>query len=147
MSFFSAFYLEQDEIGTNSMDEIVLSIHHNIGLILKTEAASLHQGDGSLSDDSNLCFGIEDMALFSRLNSGEQIALRIKNKIMQFEPRLQDIKVSYVDDSQKAKLTNTLKFEVSAMLLINGKKELLQFDTDINLTKMTVMIENDTNYD
>lgn len=88
MSFFSAFYLEQDEIGTNSMDEIVLSIHHNIGLILKTEAASLHQGDGSLSDDSNLCFGIEDMALFSRLNSGEQIALRIKNKIMQFEPRL-----------------------------------------------------------
>ncbi|WP_100912998.1 type VI secretion system baseplate subunit TssE [Pseudoalteromonas spongiae] len=147
MSFFSAFYLEQDEVGTNSMDEIVLSIHHNIGLILKTEAASLHQGDGSLSDDSNLCFGIEDMALFSRLNSGEQIALRIKNKIMQFEPRLQDIKVSYVDDSQKAKLTNTLKFEVSAMLLINGKKELLQFDTDINLTKMTVMIENDTNYD
>lgn len=55
--------------------------------------------------------------------------------------------MSYVDDSQKAKLTNTLKFEVSAMLLINGKKELLQFDTDINLTKMTVMIENDTNYD
>lgn len=147
MSFFSAFYLDQEEVKSNSMDELVLSIHHNIGLILKTEAASLHQGDGSLSDDSNLCFGLEDMALFSRLNSGQQIALRIKTKIMQFEPRLENINVSYVDVASKSKLTNTLKFEVCAMLSVNGKKELLQFDTDINLTKMTVMIENDTNYD
>ena len=131
----------------NSVDELVLSIHHNIGLILKTEAAFLHRSDGSLCDDSNICFGLEDIALFSRLNSGEQIALRIKNKISQFEPRLHNITVNYVDNTQQVNLSNTLKFEISALLTVNGKEELLQFDTDINIAQLTVMIENDKNYD
>ena len=147
MSFFSAFYLTKDEVNENSVDELVLSIHHNIGLILKTEAAFLHRSDGSLCDDSNICFGLEDIALFSRLNSGEQIALRIKNKISQFEPRLHNITVNYVDNTQQVNLSNTLKFEISALLTVNGKEELLQFDTDINLAQLTVMIENDKNYD
>ena len=147
MSFFSAFYLTKDEVNENSVDELVLSIHHNIGLILKTEAAFLHRSDGSLCDDSNICFGLEDIALFSRLNSGEQIALRIKNKISQFEPRLHNITVNYVDNTQQVNLSYTLKFEISALLTVNGKEELLQFDTDINLAQLTVMIENDKNYD
>lgn len=147
MSFFSAFYMETDSATHNSSDELVQSIHHNIGLILKTEAAFLHDDSNSMASQSSICFGLEDIALFSRLNSGEQIAIRIKNKISQFEPRLHGIKVAYIEHEQQDLLSNTLKFEISAMITINGKEEVLLFDTDINLSQMTVMIENESQYD
>ncbi|WP_247670929.1 type VI secretion system baseplate subunit TssE [Pseudoalteromonas sp. MMG005] len=139
--------MDKDSTSNNTTDELVQSIHHNIGLILKTEAAFLPDDKDNLTSESNICFGLEDIALFSRLNSGEQIAIRIKNKISQFEPRLHGVKAIYIENEQQDLLSNTMKFEISAMLTVNGKEEILQFDTDINLSQMTVLIENESQYD
>lgn len=80
MSFFSAFYMDREDVSADHATEVVQSIHHNIGLILKTEAAFLQERDRELVNQSSICFGLEDIALFSRLNSGEQIAMRIKKQ-------------------------------------------------------------------
>ncbi|GEK08122.1 type VI secretion system baseplate subunit TssE [Pseudoalteromonas sp. McH1-7] len=147
MSFFSAFYMDREDVSADHATEVVQSIHHNIGLILKTEAAFLQERDRELVNQSSICFGLEDIALFSRLNSGEQIAMRIKNKISQFEPRLHSIEVMYLAQDEEKHIANTMRFEISAVLSIKGKEELLQFDTDIDLTRLTVLIENESQYD
>ncbi|MGA4604818.1 type VI secretion system baseplate subunit TssE [Pseudoalteromonas maricaloris] len=147
MSFFSAFYMDREDVSVDQGNEVVQSIHHNIGLILKTEAAFLHDSESDLVNQSSICFGLEDIALFSRLNSGEQIAMRIKNKISQFEPRLHSVEVNYLAQDEEKHIANTMRFEISAMLSFEGKKELLQFDTDIDLTRLTVLIENESQYD
>lgn len=142
MGFFKAFYAEEN---AEAFDTNILAIYQNIGLILKTEAAYLMEGAERPSQRSNFCFGLEDIALFSRLNSGEQIALRVKNKLVQFEPRLSNISVEYVENENA--LTNTLRFLISATRNNNGKDEKLQLDTDIDLTEMKVLIENESQYD
>ncbi|WP_448551205.1 GPW/gp25 family protein [Thalassotalea montiporae] len=144
MGFYRAFYAEEN---VDVLDTNILAIYQNIGLILKTEAAYLFEGPARLSHQSHLCFGIEDIALFSRVNSGEQIALRVKNKLVQFEPRLANIAVQYIDNESSHKLTNTLRFLISATREVNGKNEKLMLDTDIDLTEMKVLIENDSQYD
>lgn len=144
MGFYKAFYAEEK---ADAFDTNILAIYQNIGLILKTEAAYLFEGASRPSHQSNLCFGLEDIALFSRLNSGEQIAVRVKNKLVQFEPRLANISVQYIDNEDDSKLTNTLRFLITATREVNGKKEKLQLDTDIDLTEMKVLIENESQYD
>ena len=144
MGFYKAFYAEDS---TDAYDIDILAIYQNIGLILKTEAAYLLEVPARPSQQSNLCFGLEDIALFSRLNSGEQIALRVKNKLVQFEPRLANIAVQYIENESENKLTNSLRFLISATREINGKKEKLQLDTDIDLAEMKVLIENESQYD
>lgn len=144
MGFYKAFYAEEK---ADAFDTNILAIYQNIGLILKTEAAYLFEGPARASHQSNLCFGLEDIALFSRLNSGEQIALRVKNKLVQFEPRLANITVQYIENEDENKLTNTLRFLINATREVNGKLEKLQLDTDIDLTEMKVLIENDSQYD
>ena len=144
MGFYKAFYAEDK---ADAFDTNILAIYQNIGLILKTEAAYLFDGPPRPSQHSNLCFGLEDIALFSRLNSGEQIALRVKNKLVQFEPRLANISVQYIDNEDEQTLTNTLRFMITATRDVNGKNEKLVLDTDIDLTEMKVLIENESQYD
>ena len=144
MGFFKAFYAEDN---ADAFDTNILAIYQNIGLILKTESAYLFDGKARPCSESNLCYGLEDIALFSRLNSGEQIALRVKNKLVQFEPRLANITVQYIENDSENKLTNTLRFLITATRYVNGKSEKLQLDTDIDLNEMKVLIENDSQYD
>lgn len=53
----------------------------------------------------------------------------------------------YLAQDEEKHIANTMRFEISAVLSIKGKEELLQFDTDIDLTRLTVLIENESQYD
>jgi|TARA_B110000914_G_C15479906_1_gene455108 type VI secretion system protein ImpF len=116
-------------------------ICRNIQALLESEAAfSFHEDGGVESSASIAGYGLEGIALFSRLNSGEQIAFRLREKIMTFEPRLADLEVTFIA-SQEA--SNKLGFEFSALV---NQSDRLNLNVQIDTISMSSSVEEDYGY-
>lgn len=82
---------------------------------------------------SIVAYGLPDLVTLEAITSKhrETIADRIQKIIELFEPRLRDIKVTYVPGENKAE--RSIKFKVDAKLFVNPSPE-VEFDTVLELS-------------
>jgi len=104
---------------TEDPKQMIRSVQEHLQRILNTR-----QGNVPISDD----YGIPD---FTNLMSGfpesrRAIERTIRNTIQTFEPRLQGVRVVFLDQ-QEDKLT--LSFQISAQLLLAGHKDPVTFES------------------
>jgi len=83
--------------------------------------------------NSIVAYGLPDLVTLEAITSKhrETIAERIQRIIEQFEPRLKDIKVTYVPGENKAE--RSIKFKIDARLCVNPSPD-VAFDTVLELS-------------
>jgi len=104
---------------TEDPKQMIRSVQEHLQRILNTR-----QGNVPIADD----YGIPD---FTNLMSGfpesrRAIERTIRNTIQTFEPRLQGVRVVFLDQ-QEDKLT--LSFQISAQLVLAGHKDPVTFES------------------
>jgi len=118
-----------------------IDICRNIKALLESEAAfSFHEEGGIESSASIAGYGLEGIALFSRLNSGEQIAFRLREKVMTFEPRVADLEVTFIPSEEAS---NKLFFELSALV---NQSDRLNLNLQVDAINMSSSVEEDYGY-
>lgn len=118
------------------------AIYENIKRIFKSEASFSfdNKHEHAQLNASHISYGLEDMSLLSRLNTGEHIALRVKEKIELFEPRISNIYVHFETENH---LLNTMRFSIFGDILIGNEKQSLMLDTNISLSNLNVSIDDE----
>jgi type VI secretion system protein len=110
---------------TEDPKQMIRSVQEHLQRILNTR-----QGNVPIADD----YGIPD---FTNLMSGfpesrRAIERTIRNTIQTFEPRLQGVRVVFLDQ-QEDKLT--LSFQISAQLVLAGHKDPVTFESVLDAGK------------
>jgi type VI secretion system protein ImpF len=105
------------------LEELLNTRQTHVGLPLAYE--QIHK--------SIVAYGLPDLVTLEAITSKhrETIAERIQRIIEQFEPRLKDIKVTYVPGENKSE--RSIKFKVDAKLFVNPSPE-VAFDTVLELS-------------
>jgi len=118
------------------------AIYENIKQIFKSEASFVFDNKTENNEllDSHLCYGLEDMSLLSRLNTGEHIALRVKEKIIRFEPRIKNVFVQFETEDHTL---NTMNFLIYGDVTQNNITQALVLDTNVSLTNLDVSISDE----
>jgi type VI secretion system protein ImpF len=110
------------------MRELKASLCRDLTALLNTRRAE-QDFDAAFEESANsiLTFGIMDFTAFNLRNRIDQetVRLSIERSIRRFEPRLTNVSVT-VEDTDPAR--PMLRFEISAVIRINGYSEDVYFD-------------------
>ncbi len=104
---------------TQDPKQMIRSVQEHLQRILNTR-----QGNVPIADD----YGIPD---FTNLMSGfpeskRSIERTIRNTIQYYEPRLQGVRITFLDQHDK---TLTISFQISAQLVLPGHKDPVTFES------------------
>jgi type VI secretion system protein len=107
---------------TEDPKQMIRSVQEHLQRILNTR-----QGNVIIADD----FGIPDFTNFMSSFTESQRALErtIRNTIQKYEPRLQNIRVSFLQERDDPL---TLSFQIQARLVLPGHKDAVMFESVVD---------------
>jgi type VI secretion system protein ImpF len=89
-------------------------------------------------------YGLPDFTRFSSGSSRDrnQLILELESTVAMFEPRLRDIRVTLLDDTD-TKVTRAVHFQIEGMLQMDPAPEQVSFDTVLQLNSGEYQIRGD----
>lgn len=104
---------------TEDPSQMIRSVQEHLQRILNTR-----QGNVPIADD----YGIPDFTNLMNgfLESKRSVEQTIRNTILKYEPRLQSVRVSFLEQADD-KLT--LRFQISAQLMLRGQNDPVMFES------------------
>ncbi|MCW8327866.1 type VI secretion system baseplate subunit TssE [Photobacterium sp. SDRW27] len=114
------------------VDDVRDAIIENLSAVLSARAPMWHGANlGPLTSDSIAVFGMVSSLRSQGKSSSDLILHDVKQLIVQFEPRLQDVVVE-LDESSVA--TNKLKFRIEGLISSKFGEEVVVFDSSLDFT-------------